>query len=81
LGKQSLLEAIFFPEAFGSGPYLLIADWNIQAPRRELSKLAVLQARIGTAITGKVGPSSQGRKNYGSNHSRPENKGLGPART
>jgi hypothetical protein len=54
LGKQSLLEAIFFPEAFGSGPYLLIADWNIQAPRRELSKLAVLQARIGTAITEEV---------------------------
>jgi hypothetical protein len=33
----------------------------------------------GNAVTGKVGPSTQGRKNYGSNHSRPENKGLGPA--
>jgi hypothetical protein len=45
LAKESLLEALFFPEASGSGPYLLIADWNIEPPRWDLSTLTVLHAR------------------------------------
>jgi hypothetical protein len=51
LANESPLEARFFPEASSSGPYLLIADWNTQPSRWDLSKLTVLHVRIGTGPT------------------------------